>query len=92
MIKENPKFGNIICKCEMVSEAEILDAIHSPLKPHTLDSIKRRVRPTAGHCQGGFCTLKVAKLISKELNIPLKDVLKETKKSYIFDNDDSMQK
>ncbi|MDD4685970.1 MAG: NAD(P)/FAD-dependent oxidoreductase [Clostridia bacterium] len=87
MIKENPKFGNILCKCEMVSEAEILNAIHSPLKPHTLDSIKRRVRPTAGHCQGGFCMLKVARLISNELNIPLQKVIKETSKSYIFDND-----
>lgn len=86
MIKENPKFGNIICKCELVSEAEILNAIHSPLRPHTLDAIKRRVRPTAGHCQGGFCTLKVAKLISKELKIPLEKVIKETRKSYIFDN------
>jgi len=86
MIKENPKFGNIICKCELVSEAEILNAIHSPLKPHTLDAIKRRVRATAGHCQGGFCTLKIAKLISKELNIPLEQVTKETRKSYIFEN------
>lgn len=92
MIKQNPKFGNIICKCELVSEAEVLNAIHSPLKPHTLDAIKRRVRPTAGHCQGGFCTMKVARLISKELNIPLKDVVKETKKSYIFENEDETER
>ncbi|MDD3862958.1 MAG: (2Fe-2S)-binding protein, partial [Clostridia bacterium] len=68
------------------SEAEILRAIHSPLKPHTVDGIKRRVRPTAGHCQGGSCLLKVAEIISRELNIPLNEIIKETSQGYVFDN------
>jgi len=92
LVKVDPKFGNIICKCELVSEAEILRAIHSPLKPHSVDGIKRRVRPTAGHCQGGSCLLKVAQIISRELNIPLEEIIKETSQGYVFDNNKSTKK
>ena len=81
LIQENAKYGNIICKCEMVSEQEILNAIHSPLKPHTLDGIKRRVRTMAGQCQGGFCTMKVAQIIARELAVDVDDVIKENKTS-----------
>lgn len=83
LIKKEKKYGKIICNCEMVSLQEILNAIHSPLRPHTLDGVKRRVRSTAGHCQGGFCTLKVAHIISNELNIPLNQILKENAKSFL---------
>lgn len=77
LIKKDRLYGKIICKCEMVSEKEIVDAIHSPLKPISIDAIKRRTRAGMGRCQGVFCTMKVAQIISRECNIPIEQVLKE---------------
>ena len=72
LIKENPAYGNIICRCEMVTEGEILDAIHRPLGARSMDAVKRRVRAGMGRCQGGFCGPKVLEILSKELNIRFK--------------------
>ena len=83
IIKKDGRFGKIVCKCEKVSEGEILQAINSPLKPKSIDGIKRRVRAGMGRCQGGFCTLKVANLIARQNNIELEQVLKENKQSEI---------
>lgn len=68
-IQEHPAYGNIICRCEMISEGEILEAIHRPLGGKSLDGIKRRVRATSGRCQGGFCGPKVMEILSRELGI-----------------------
>ncbi|KAJ3079779.1 hypothetical protein HDU99_010099 [Rhizoclosmatium hyalinum] len=65
---------NIICRCEVVSEAEIVDAIHRPLGAHSTDAVKKRTRAGMGQCQGTFCEPRVARLISRELNIPLDQV------------------
>ena len=70
LIKAKPSFGKIICRCEKISEGEILEALNSPLKPVDVDAIKRRVRPTMGRCQGGFCLPKVIKVISSYTGIP----------------------
>lgn len=83
LIKYDSQFGKIVCKCEMVSEGEILQAINSPIKTRSLDGIKRRVRAGMGRCQGGFCAMKVASLIAKEHNIKLENVLKENQESEI---------
>lgn len=64
LVKQNPLYGKIICRCEKVSEGEILDALASPLKPRSVDAIKRRIRPTMGKCQGGFCLPKIVKIIA----------------------------
>lgn len=80
MIKENPKWGNIICTCEMVSEAEIIEAIKRGA--HTLDAVKRRTRAGMGTCQGGYCTLKIAEILSRELNVSIGDILKEEGKLF----------
>jgi len=64
LIKKNPDYGVIICRCEEVSKGEILDAISSPIPCNTLDGIKRRVRAGMGRCQGGFCAPLVTKLIA----------------------------
>ncbi len=69
LIKKNPLYGKIVCRCEHISEGEILDAINSPLKPKTIDGIKRRVRPTMGRCQGSFCLAKILSLIAKNAKI-----------------------
>ncbi len=87
LIKEKPDFGKIVCRCETVSEREIKNAINSPLKPRTIDAIKRRVRAGMGRCQSGFCLLRVAQIISKECGIKLEDVLKEGEKSNLMIGD-----
>lgn len=83
LIETNPSFGKIVCKCEEVSEGEILRAINSPLKPITFDSIKRRVRTGMGRCQAGFCMMKVVSLLAKEQGLKLEDIFKEEKNSNI---------
>ncbi|EHE97942.1 Anaerobic glycerol-3-phosphate dehydrogenase subunit A [uncultured Clostridium sp.] len=83
IIKENPKYGNIICRCETITEGEILDAIHRPLGARSIDAVKRRVRAGMGRCQGGFCGPKVIEILSKELNIPVAEVNKNVTGSYM---------
>ena len=65
LIKENPAYGNIICRCEMVTEGEILDAIHRPLGARSLDGVKRRTRAGMGRCQAGFCTPRTMELLAQ---------------------------
>ncbi|RLF44687.1 MAG: FAD/NAD(P)-binding oxidoreductase, partial [Thermoplasmata archaeon] len=76
LIAKNPKYGKIVCRCEEVTEAEIIDAIHSRLPALTIDAIKRRSRAGMGRCQGGFCLPRVAKILAREANIPLEKVEK----------------
>jgi len=67
LIKANPKYGRIICRCESITEGEILDAIDSPIVPTSIDAIKRRTRAGMGRCQGGFCQPRVLELLAREL-------------------------
>lgn len=76
LTKENSAWGRIVCRCEKVTEAEIVNAIHSPLKATTVDAIKRRTRAGMGRCQGGFCATRVMQILSRELNIPMEKVKK----------------
>ncbi|WP_042276261.1 NAD(P)/FAD-dependent oxidoreductase [[Clostridium] dakarense] len=75
--EKNPKHKTIICRCENVTEGEIVDAINRPCGARTVDGVKRRVRPGMGRCQGGFCGPKVVEIIARELNISVEDVLKD---------------
>jgi glycerol-3-phosphate dehydrogenase len=75
-IKENPTWGHIICRCETIPEAEILNAIHAPVGATTVDGVKFRCRPGMGRCQGGFCRPRVIEILSRELNIPYEEVTK----------------
>ena len=76
LIKEQPAYGQIICRCESVSEGEILDAIHRPLGATSLDGVKRRVRAGMGRCQGGFCAPRVIDILARELGVPMTEVTK----------------
>lgn len=76
MIKENPAYGRIVCRCESVTEGEILDAIRRNPKARDLDGVKRRTRAQMGRCQGGFCGPYITELLSKELGIPYEAVTK----------------
>lgn len=82
-IKENPAYGAIVCRCEQVSEGEILDAIHSILGAKTLDGVKRRTRAGMGRCQSGFCSPRVMELLSRELSMDLREVRKNGKDSAV---------
>ena len=75
------KYNKIICRCEQVTEAEIVDAIHRPAGARTVDGIKRRIRPGMGRCQGGFCGPRVVEILARELNISIEDVIKDKKNS-----------
>lgn len=76
LIKENPAYGNIICRCEMVTEGEILDAIHRPLGAKSLDGVKRRTRAGMGRCQSGFCSPRTMEILSRELGISMFEITK----------------
>ena len=69
-IKENSAYGKVVCRCETITEAEILDAIRRPLGAKNLDAIKRRTRAQMGRCQGGFCKLRLTEIMSEELGMP----------------------
>ena len=83
LISRNPAYGNIVCRCESVSEGEILDAIHRPLGARSLDGIKRRTRAGMGRCQAGFCTPKQMDILHRELGIPYEKITKMGGESYI---------
>lgn len=83
-IKRNPLYGRVICRCETITEGEIVDALHSPIPPTTLDGIKRRTGSGMGRCQGGFCGPRVMEIIARELEVSPLDILKDTKGSRIL--------
>ena len=76
LIAENPAYGTVICRCEKITEGEIIDAIRRPLGARSLDGIKRRTRAGMGRCQAGFCSTKVMEILARELGIPLEEVTK----------------
>ncbi len=84
LIKENPLYGNVVCRCETVTEGEIVEAIHRPVPARSLDAIKRRLRAGMGRCQGGFCGPRVIDIIARELGIPHEEVTKNQKGSYMI--------
>ncbi len=76
LIREKPAYGNIICRCEMVTEGEILDAIHRPLGARSLDGVKRRTRAGMGRCQAGFCSPRTMEILARELGMSMFDITK----------------
>ncbi|MCK5197626.1 MAG: FAD-dependent oxidoreductase [Spirochaetales bacterium] len=84
LLMEDSRYGRIICRCENITEGDILDSIHRPVGARTIDGVKRRCRPGMGRCQGGFCSSKVQGILSRELNIPIEKIVLEKKHSYIL--------
>lgn len=76
LVKKDSRWGKIVCRCEKVTEAEIVAAVNSPVPARTVDAVKRRVRAGMGRCQGGFCSTRVMEIISSELGIPMRDIRK----------------
>lgn len=83
IIRENPAYGRVICRCETVTEGEILAAIRTNPRPRDLDGVKRRTRAQMGRCQGGFCSPYIVGLLAEELHIPYEAVTKSGGKSVI---------
>lgn len=87
LIKSNPDYGEIVCRCEEVSKGEILDAVRSPVPVLTVDAVKRRVRPGMGRCQGGFCSPLVIKILAEELGCRPEDVRKGNSQAVVLFGD-----
>ena len=83
VIKNQPEYAHIICRCELVTEGEILDAIRTNPKPRDLDGVKRRTRATMGRCQGGFCSPYIVELLANEMNCDYDKITKFGGKSFI---------
>ncbi len=76
LIKKNKAYGRIICRCETITEGEILDAIHAPAGARDVDGVKRRTRAGMGRCQGGFCGSKVVEILARELGVDMNEITK----------------
>ncbi|MCI2056197.1 MAG: NAD(P)/FAD-dependent oxidoreductase [Oscillibacter sp.] len=74
LIAQNPDYGEIVCRCESVTKAEIVQALHNPLGAHSIVSIKNRLRATMGRCQGGYCTPKIVNLMMEELGVAPQEI------------------
>lgn len=84
LIAEDPNYGELVCRCEKVTRAEILQAIHNPLGVRTVVGIKYRTRAMMGRCQGGYCQMRIAKMIEEELGVPPGEIRYARRNSWLF--------
>ncbi len=87
LIERDPLYGRIVCRCETVTESEVVQSIKRNPGAHDLDGIKRRVRAGLGRCQGGFCGMHIPKILARELNIPLNRVTKKGGGSFFLNGE-----
>ncbi len=83
-VKENPQWGNLVCRCEMVTEAEIRESANRPVPATNIDAVKHRTRAGMGRCQGGFCSPRVMEILAEEMNVPFTSVTKNGGNSYVL--------
>ncbi|MGI5958889.1 MAG: NAD(P)/FAD-dependent oxidoreductase [Massiliimalia sp.] len=84
VIQKDPRYGKIICRCETVTEGEIVAAIHAPVPARTVDAVKRRCQAGMGRCQGGFCSPRVVDILAREWKVPHESICKDKAGSYIL--------
>lgn len=84
IINEQPKYGQVVCRCEMITEAEIVDCIHRSAGATTVKGVKKRTRPGMGRCQGGFCGPRVQEILARELNISIEEVPYDSSNAYVL--------
>lgn len=84
LIAQNPAFANVICRCELVTEGEIVEAIHRPVGATTLDGVKRRTRAGMGRCQSGFCSPKTLEILARELGVDQSEIKKAGRASCVL--------
>ncbi len=84
LIQEDPDYGEIYCRCECVTKAEVKRAVHNPLGVSTVSGIKYRTRASMGRCQGGYCETRLTAMIQEELKKSREEVLLNKKGAYMF--------
>lgn len=84
LVRENPDYGEVVCRCENITRAEILEAIHNPLGADTVTGVKYRTRAMMGRCQGGYCQMRIASMIAQELGIQPAEIQYSRQGSYMF--------
>lgn len=84
LIAKDKRYGKIICRCEGITEGEIIDAIKAPCGARDVDGVKRRTRAGMGRCQAGFCGSKVVEILSRELGVPMNQITKHGNRSKIL--------
>ncbi len=84
LIQQDPRYGNVMCRCEYVTEAEVVNAVHGIVPATNMDAVKRRTRVGMGRCQGGFCGCRAAQIIARELGIPVTEVTKDGEGGWVF--------
>jgi glycerol-3-phosphate dehydrogenase len=89
LVHKQPEYGSIICRCEMVSEGEVIDSIRRPLGATTLDGIKRRTRAMSGRCQAGFCTTRCLEILAREQGVTMEEITKRGEGSYLLSQEGS---
>ena len=85
LVEREPAFGRVVCRCETVTEGEILEAVHSPIPPVSVDGVKRRVNAGMGRCQGGFCGPRVVDLLARELGVSPREITQDQAGSWLLD-------
>ena len=84
MIREDPRWGRVICRCETVTEGEIVTALHTPIPPTSVNGVKRRVGAGMGRCQGGFCGPRVQEIVARELGVSPVEVLMDWEGTWVL--------
>jgi len=84
LVSRNPAYGRVICRCETVTEGEILDALHSPIPPVSVDGVKRRCNPGMGRCQGGFCGPRVLEILARERGVDPQTICQDKEGSEVL--------
>ncbi len=84
LVEKDPAYGRVICRCETVTEGEILAALHGPIPPRSVDGVKRRVNAGMGRCQGGFCGPRVVELLCRELGLSHREITQDQAGSWLL--------
>lgn len=84
LVAANPAYGRVICRCETVTEGEILEALHAPIPPRSVDAVKRRVNAGMGRCQGGFCGPRVVEILTRELGVSPDQIMQDAAGTWLL--------
>ncbi len=85
LIKSDERWGRIVCRCEQITEAEVIAALSNPLGAQSLSAVKYRCRAGMGRCQGGFCTQHIIRIMEERFSIEIADMKLKSPHSYLFD-------